>query len=184
MQNWWPMARFHRETKQKKQCLWQRRTHRQTESTTKNITLLARRGDQQFSVQFCAFSTGWLVWLVIRLSSASQRYLLAAKRTRNKPCLDVRKISTDKMHRIQHLLMAILWAWTHNKSLLWGSSTVEGYNPQVRQWWSQTMTIDNQRQIDEICPTMSNEFNCSEGTVHLAGNCTVGPVYTICPRRV
>jgi len=29
---------------------------------------------------------------------------------------------------------------------------------------------------------MSNEFNCSEKTVHLAGNCAVGPVYTVCLR--
>jgi len=44
------MARFHRETKKKNQCLWQTdgHTYRQTESTTKNNRLLARRGDQQF----------------------------------------------------------------------------------------------------------------------------------------
>jgi len=49
------MARFHQETK-KKQCLWQTDTHRQTESTTKNNRLLARRGGQQDNTAISYFT--------------------------------------------------------------------------------------------------------------------------------
>jgi len=55
-----------------------------------------------------------------------------------------------------------------------GSITTDTHVHGVRQWRPKTMTIKDIK-LREICQTMSNEFVCSEETVHVAGNCAAGP---------